>query len=66
MRGKIPKYVKFDKYEEMLGCMIKAMNDDTSRMIEDAYHTLVKLYNVERNINKIVELYYKILDKGTK
>ena len=57
---------RFDKSEDMLDCMIKVMNDDTSRMIEDAYHTVVKLYNVERNINKIVELYYKILDKGTK
>lgn len=57
---------RFDKSEDMLDCMIKAMSGDTSRMIEDAYHTVVKLYNVERNINKIEELYYKILDKGTK
>lgn len=54
---------RFDKSEDMLDCMIKAMSDDTSRMIEDAYHTVVKLYNVERNINKIEELYNKILDK---
>ena len=57
---------RFDKSEDMLDCMIKVMNDDTSRMIEDAYHTVVKLYNVERNVNIIEELYCKILDRRTK
>lgn len=52
---------RFNNSDEMLICMINAMKDDTSQMISDAYNTVVKLYNVEQNVDKIEQLYCKIL-----
>lgn len=52
---------RFNNSEEMLNCMVKAMKDDTTQMMNDAYETVVKLYNVEQNVDKIEQLYYRIL-----
>lgn len=52
---------RFNKSEEMLNCMIKAMEDDTTQMVNDAYETVVKLYNVEQNVDKIEQLYCRVL-----
>lgn len=54
---------RFDNNSQLCECMVKAIENDNSEMIEEAYNCVVHLYNVEDNICKLEAFYKKILGK---